>query len=426
MIINFSIKNYRSFRNTADLTMEANDMRGSSEIAIAQTLSCRNILPVAGIFGANASGKTNIIKALDFCLQAIRGVGPQEGVAFHELFSSFALDRNNEPVEFSLEILSAPKRREYEMTFAVQNGQVISENLNVMEKVNRNCIRRTVYRVENGKITFGNLAKKELDQLKTVLEYDRSTLLISRLARLVRYPIAKDFLAELDRIVLTGSYGIGIDHIKLIEDADLRHRVVNFVAAADTNILDISVKKADVPDEVKERLINDPNLPDTFKKEIEAGRLFVTRSTHKGYAPSNNVELDFSSCESNGTQKLFALGAMIIDVLDNGKVLILDELDSSLHPYLSAKIVETFQDKNINKNGAQLIFTSHEDYLMSKAVSLRTDEIYFVEKNKKEQSELYSLADFNIRNDAAIDRKYLDGRLGAVPVLASGGFDVYA
>ena len=129
----------------------------------------------------------------------------------------------------------------------------------------------------------------------------------------------------------------------------------------------------------------------------------------------NNWTMYFN--ESEGTMKLFNYSGVVIDALNNGNALILDEFDTRLHPMLTKKLVEMFNSPILNKNGAQLVFVTHDTNLRDNSL-LRRDQIYFTEKNKMQETVLYSLADFKgVRNDASYEKDYINGKYGAVPFL---------
>ena len=409
--------------------MEAEDF-SLHNTAIVDALSDRKILPVAAIFGANASGKTNILKGLSYFLQAVRGVNSDgnqlQSIIAHPLLSNFRLDGNDEPTEFEIELLSKDKKREYLYSFAVKGAKVYSESFSVTERLKTNRVTREIFSRRRQDIKYDRSISSGLGKLRKIIALGEDVLTITRLANLIKLPIAVNFLQELDLIrVDAGDSDINLEI--LYQDDTFRKKVSSFIKSADVGIQDIVVDKPSIPPEIKKQISEDPSVPIFIKHAIQNDDLLSVTSVHRSYNINHgSVALDFRNDESRGTNRLLGLAAQIVAALDSGGVLVLDEIDTSLHPYLAAKIVSTFQDKNTNPNNAQLIFTSHEDYLMSKAVNLRTDEIYLVDKNNEEQSTLISLAEYNVRNGAAINRQYIEGRLGAVPVFASGGFDVYA
>jgi hypothetical protein len=154
----------------------------------------------------------------------------------------------------------------------------------------------------------------------------------------------------------------------------------------------------------------------TEKSSQLKGKYIDVRSLHEVGGKSPPVELDFNQAESDGTKRLFALAGPILSALDKGALIVADELDCSMHPHLTRKLIELFQNPKMNDKGAQLIFTTHDTTLMDHTL-FRRDQIWFTEKNAHGATELFSLYDFKKkpRVNEAFERGYLAGRYGAVP-----------
>ena len=208
-----------------------------------------------------------------------------------------------------------------------------------------------------------------------------------------------------------------------IENPDKRQRILNLLQAADLGIRDISIKDFDpdfFPDDMS------PELKANFMEEMKKDNRYFfsdTITTHDKYNENfekvGSISLSMEQDESHGTQKFFYLSGPILNALQNGLALVIDELDSRLHTNLIIKIISLFNDPQINTRNAQLIFNSHDTRVLS-IKKFRRDQIWFIEKNRYGASKLYSLADFNsneIRKNAVYEDKYLEGRFGAVPYL---------
>jgi len=143
---------------------------------------------------------------------------------------------------------------------------------------------------------------------------------------------------------------------------------------------------------------------------------------HNGFDKDGNLlykeSFDLERHESEGTQKLFALAGILFDTLNKGSVLFIDEFDASLHPLMSHAIVELFNSSQTNPNNAQLIFMTHDTNLLSNKL-FRRDQIWFTEKNKYGATDLYSLAEYKVRNDASFEKDYIQGRYGAIPYIGN-------
>lgn len=204
-----------------------------------------------------------------------------------------------------------------------------------------------------------------------------------------------------------------INHIKSIDN---KEKILEIINAADSSITDIKINK---------EITNEKNLPnfpesmppevkDYFKKEL------MKEKTKINFLHSGNIELDFGF-ESDGTRRSFALAGYWIDVLENGGVLIVDELDNSLHPLMVLFLINLIHNPKINKKNAQLIFATHDTSLLDNEI-FRRDQIWFVEKDKNNATQLYPLLDFSPRKHEAIGRGYLQGRYGALPYIGEWRF----
>jgi len=210
-----------------------------------------------------------------------------------------------------------------------------------------------------------------------------------------------------------------------MEDTDFKNKIVDLVKTADIDIADINIEEDDVPLEIIEKL----PMPEGMKKEIinDGGLKSISINTkHKKYDNNGDIigevifELDKE--ESKGTRKFFAISAPIIDTLQHGKVLIIDELDASLHPILTQHLIQLFHDKEINKKNAQLIFATHDTNLL-KPYIFRRDQIWLTEKDKYGSTDLYSLAQFKgVRAKEDFERQYIQGKYGAIPYLGKFEF----
>ena len=211
-------------------------------------------------------------------------------------------------------------------------------------------------------------------------------------------------------------------------DEKLRSKVAEFIKNADIDINEIEVVRS--PFSIDELPAGIPEEVKALMKSTNAGQPnYNYRITSKpsmyddrGSRLDSNYEFNFSEQESLGTQKILALATILIDALNNGETILFDELGSSLHPFLTRKIVELFQSPKTNKNTAQLIFTSHETFLLSKsgannALDLRRDQIWFADKGADKSSILRCLSEYKTKKEYELSKRYLEGRFGAVPVL---------
>ncbi|MCK5100346.1 MAG: ATP-binding protein [Desulfobacteraceae bacterium] len=227
-------------------------------------------------------------------------------------------------------------------------------------------------------------------------------------------------LQDISAIANDNFYGITAD---LMSKEGMKEQIIKAFCLADICIEGIILKEKPVD-------INDfPKFirADLEKKDLDKLHTLSVKSQHKKYNKDKEeigIEvLDFDREESDGSKKFFALIGPVLDSLKHGLVLVIDEIDARLHPSLCDLLIGLFNSKTTNKNHAQLIFATHNTLIMNRRM-LRRDQIYFVEKDKYGESELYSLLDYKkVRSDASYDKDYLLGKYGAVPYL--GNFESF-
>lgn len=420
MLLQFNFSNHKSFREEASLDLTATGIGEYSNHIFV--IGNEKILPVTAIYGANASGKSNLIDAFIYM--------------HYYVFSSFGFDADKSddkrgfvpPPSFSFDKDSKNKESTYEVYFidkkVIEDKEVITtynygftvnekgvaeEWLNTKAKTAKE-FKTVFYRNENeGSPDLSGIPKKQRDNITVSL--GKRTLILSLGARLkvaelekVYYWFAKN---ETD---FSYSLGILVSENKLprgfADDKNVQKEVVKFLSTFDTDIIDFEVNKV-----TKGQEGEDAFFVETVHNSIDSDDFFKIPLHH----------------ESSGTLRMFSLYQCIKDTLKRGAVLVLDELNASLHPVMLANIIKTFTDKETNPNGAQLIFTTHDATQLDSS-SLRRDEIWFTEKVNS-QSQLYSLADFEdeggnkIRKDENYRKNYLVGKYGAIPHLKQINFE---
>jgi AAA15 family ATPase/GTPase len=415
MIIEFSVSNFRSIRDEARLSFVATTDKELAASNLIETglLAAPRITRSAVIYGANASGKSNLILALldlkSLVTSSFTGMKPGQPFGFQP---------------FKLELASVIKPTELEVTF-VLNGvrhqygcafnaeRIIEEWLHVYvnPKPQAWFYRKFDVDANEDKYVYSNHLKgdKEVWQkatrpnalfLSTAAQHNSEQLL----------PIYRWFSEKL--VVLPmGSSFTPDQTVNCLQNESLRNKVIGLITAADVGINDVSlVRRLGVQQSFK--LNKDGTIESTREDREVMMPLFTHRSGDRAVA----FELEQ---ESQGTQRFFNLIGPIIDVLQNGKTLIVDELDSSLHPLLVRRIIEMFHNPELNTQGAQLLFTTHDTSLLDVSNLLRRDQIWLTEKSTNHATVLAPLTEFSPRKGEALERGYLMGRYGAVPMLDS-------
>ena len=400
MLLQFKFKNFKSFKEETILNMEATSIKDHNNSLIE--INNIKTLPVAGIYGANASGKSNLFEAFNF-MQIYLSAKAND---FIKSKIGFIFDDNTykEATEFEVCLYLKELDKEIRYGFSVFDNKFLEEWLytkafsktpNIKEK----CV---FYRNADNKIESDikdyNI-KKEIEFVASVTTSNELMLTNIGKRNIIEYSKVYYYLL-MDSKFINYSYIIdeNIYRNQLLLKFLYEHKNnINILSKA-LNKIDNAIKRI----EIKKK--NNENL------EI----YYYVDSIHLN---SNNEEVAFPfEKESCGTKKYFGLILYIIDAMETGKPIFVDELDSKLHPLLLRYIVRQFHDKDVNKNGGQLIFSAHNIICLN-SKDLRRDEIWFVEK-KNQVSELYSLYDFRdsgARNDLEFGKNYLSGRFGAIP-----------
>ncbi|MCD4692182.1 MAG: ATP-binding protein [Calditrichales bacterium] len=443
MLIRYSIENFLCFNKRTELSM----IPGKSRLLKTHRVKGRNtkdigVLKSALIYGANASGKSCLIKSMNFAKNFIlRGVKVGNDIPIRKFKLSEKSKSKPSRFEFEFKI----KGFNYAYGFLLDYDKVIEEWLFQITKVSDKAIfERTTSQDEKVNISFPGIffkSKKEEQFLEFIALGTRpNTLFITEcyernVSSNVRQidPIINtiNWFNNTLTIIFPNSKFQGLE-FEFEKSSKLAKDFKTFMKIFDTGIDDIELKPVDfakvkdIPDEIKNDLmsglkkssktmVSDPIHNVTyalFKDENNKVKTFCLTSKHK-MIDSNSYEYFEINEESDGTQRLIDLIPAIIDLFKGNKVFVIDELDRSLHPNLSNSILD-ISLSSTNDVLSQLIVTTHESSLLN-LKKVRKDEIWFIEKNKNGEATLYSLEEFKPRFDKEIRKNYLLGRFGAIP-----------
>ena len=404
MILEFSVANFLSFKDKVTFSMFANATNGLDNNYIIS--NDRRILKTNAIYGANASGKTNLFKILTIVISMLRSSNIVNINAKLPIVP-FKFDKKtiNKPSEFEIKFIVDDVR--YVYGFIADTNKIHEEYLyyypngretKIFDRTNTNdySFQQKDEKLLND-IAVKNAPNKFFIATATNWNYEKTRIPYKFLSAAIN---TFNNLGGLRDIALS-------EYLK--NSKELKDFALEFLKKADFNIEDYKVLETDVPDDVLAA------IPDFIKVGMnmkEKPKVFTAFFKHKG----SDVELSYEE-ESMGTQIIFCFIPFIMDALNNKRVVVVDELDKSLHPYLVEMIVQMFNDPDINKNGAQLIFNTHDTNLLKLNI-LRRDQIWFTEKDDKNGiSDLYPLSDFSVRKTENVERGYMLGRYGAVPFI---------
>jgi AAA15 family ATPase/GTPase len=422
MIIEFTVKNFRSFKDEATLSLEAAPLR-SGEVDTIKT-DVATLLPAVGVFGPNASGKSTLIKALSFMQGAVQNTDLSSPTTKNELLKPFLLDKNSskKPSFFQIVLWDKESDSEYRYGFEINSKNVVSEWLDVSAKESSQRRRRAIFRREGQDFTFHRSMSKEFRPRAAQVNPEGLALatfafLNSELAKRI-----VSIMSEPNIVIFDGATDLNFRRAleRCRSDATFKNKVLSFVQQAGLGVQDLTIDEEEMPKEILKYFSS------SFKKQLKQGgheldTILTISTVHKmrGRSPKEQdsmVTFSLQRDESLGTQRFIVLAALVLESLEKGAVFVLDELGASLHPFLTGAIVNLFQDHKTNKKNAQLIFCSHETYLLSKRTEMRRDQVWFTDINFYEESSLHSLVEYKTRNDFEVAKNYLEGRFDALPV----------
>lgn len=410
MLLSFRVKNYRSFAEEVGIDLRASAIKEHADTVITHGIV--SALPVLSVYGANASGKSNLFKAMQAMQKRVKGVlsdSPtmDSQVATYIVPYMFDEDASTAPTTFEIEVRI--ENDEFRYGFACTKTRVVSEWL--FSK----CIGKTrlakekclFYReneeletpdipktyVEKINYCFSNIGKNDL--LLTELKTSSIALFKELHLQIANYIFVIDCSDNAVDRVLTAVIG---EHLN---DEELRQKAEHLLQIVDPAIKGITV---------------------CVSKDSDMNDVYTVYTDHE-MADHTIFSVNLEN-ESSGTKKFLSIITWVILCLGSGTMLFIDELDIKLHPLLLRHIIELFTNRETNPLGAQLVFSSH-NLICLDCSDLRRDEIWFVEKNGQ-KSELYSLADVksnntSIRSDLDFGKHYLSGRFGAIPFQNDGG-----
>ncbi|MCK9498112.1 MAG: ATP-binding protein [Bacteroidales bacterium] len=418
MLLEFSVGNYLSFRERKTLNLVASSISDYKETNTI-TSERHTLLKGAIIYGANASGKSNFIRAMSTMRRIVMS-------SFHQTSTKtlgikpFLLSTETEKSPSSFEVLFEILGTRYRYGFEVTDKAVVGEWLYEAKK----NVEKFLFLREGDGIEVAP-SYKEAENLESKT---RDNALFLSVIDQFNGVIAKRIMNWFNKFITIS----GLTHenyemvtFKMLDEEKTAKTLGNFYDQLDLGFDGLSIEKEKFnlkrfPEDIPEALVK------LMVKDLEGAFRFKIKTLHKKYNKNNknigDVEFDMRSQESAGTNKVFNISGPIFDVLQDGGVLVIDELDSSLHPLLTLAITKLFNSEKDNSKNAQLIFTTHDTNLFSYG-NYRRDQIYFVEKDEYGVSDLYSLVEYReengakVRKDRSFESDYIQGRYGAIPYI---------
>ncbi|MEH2350879.1 MAG: ATP-binding protein [Nostoc sp.] len=420
MLIEFSVGNYRSFKEqvtfsmvVAKLVAEDKKLDENNVFEIDDDLK---LLKSAAIYGANASGKSNLATALAFMRWFMINSSKETQSTEKIGVERFKLSTETEEKPSFFEIVFLMNGKRYRYGFEATLDKVVSEWLFYVPKSKETKL----FERKLDKISVSKTYKADGIQQKT-----RHNALFLSVSAQFNVQIAEKILDCLTNKVkiISGLDDSGYQGytVNCLMNNTNKDEIIQLIKKLDLGFGDVKVEESEVT--VDSFLIEFPDEIKNFILKNAGGKVISIQTMHRKFDEKGNImstkELfNLNNQESEGTQKVFSLAGPLVDTLKNGQVLIIDEFDARIHPLISRAIVELFNSNETNPNNAQLIFMTHDTNLLNNKL-FRRDQIWFTEKNRYGATDLYSLAEYNISNDASFENDYIQGRYGAIPYIGN-------
>jgi AAA15 family ATPase/GTPase len=418
MIEEFSFGNFWSFKDIQTLNMTAAKIKSKNPLLDTNNVFSVNkdvnLIKSKAIYGANSSGKSNVIKALVTFIRIIKDSVKEEKAL--SLIDSFQLSTETENKPTFFQLTFRIKKIKYRYGFEADDKSIKSEWLfsTPLKREQPLFIRENGELIEINQTHFeeGVMYQKLFDNSDEQI-FTETSLFLTHLASTGFGKISKQIVKTISTISIIsglghrGMYGIAGDSLN---DSVKKKFILDFLKNAD-----IGIDELESIEITNENLHE--NLEDEVKEDLKKGKIVISsrRKYNEDLKENGKSNFSFGMQESEGTKKMFELSPFIFKSLKEGTPLFIDEFDSRFHPLLTKKIVELYNSVD-NKN-AQLVFTTHDTNLLSSDL-LRRDQIDFVEKDKYGASHLYTLVEIKgIRNDSSFEKDYIQGKYGAIPFL---------
>ena len=417
MLIQFNFKNFKSFRDEVSLDLTATKIT-EHENHVAEVANDK-LLKVAAIYGANASGKSNVYDAFEYMTYYVDEsfkFGDEEerrrktGDSYLKV-TPFLFDENSCDEETTFEVFyvdnSEDTGKTYQYGFSLKKDEVVEEWLYSKAKTARNKYRTIFYRKKGEELEMNGFSKNHVENIKASLNKESLIVSLGSKLRIAKLKKVRDWFLS-NEIVNFGDPAENFFLSRVLPEGfvdrkEVQDNIVEYFASFDEAIQDFNIEE----------------LPQEDEKDNS--KSYKIDALHKIGDSGKMVSIPLKQ-ESSGTLKMFALYPSLKEVLDQGSTLFIDELNARLHPLLVRNIILTFLSPEINTRNAQLVFTTHDIWQFSNEL-LRRDEIWMVNKNQDGVSELYSLVEFKdeegnkVRRDEALAKNYLTGNYGAIPAL---------
>jgi len=412
MVLEIKISNFYSIKDEVVLDMRAANIKSKNARALGNNIFQYNdtdILKTVAIYGANASGKSNIIKAIRFCgMMILNSTNHNENAVFNYHKFKFA-NYKRKPSNFFINFVV--DEIEYEYSFSLMQNKILTESLYYYPKGQIKRRAKKIFtrdekagKTKKEKYSFGTEIKRPLDVAENTSD---KTLYLSRASQMDR-DIAKELFRYFNNSFILGYLGYNVQQVENLFKT-YKNQLLKALQIADSDIINITVKKIKMPGKNLNVSLKGDTLENVSIEDVIQEKLQI--KTYHKTDPAKSFDL--LTEESDGTKKLFVIMLSILDVIANNKTLLVDEIGESLHTDIIEYIFNLFRASN----KAQIICTTHNTRFLD-LTKFRKDQIYFVNKKDDGSSDLYSLYDYSdFRDHMDLEKAYLQGRFDAVPFI---------
>jgi len=438
MIIDFSVENFKSIKEEQTFSMAAVNLRNEHPEHVFSYDKNISLVKTAAIYGANASGKSNLLEALLALRNFIVDSTDLKLDARILYYRPYKLDKNysRRSSNFEIEFIGNDKIR-YKYNISFNEKEVEKEKLVFYPRTQEALLFE---RKIGENITFGSQLKGRKKDIENQLL--PNNLFLSKAANSNHEQLGNIYKYFLYNLNFNTGFILAREpcqsttmQLARQDNPEFKNKLIDFLIACDTGILSVGIRKNDRDNEFS-YMLNDiidniskseEHTGDDIKSKLWKPFSFKPVTYHTLFEDKKETgEAEFELYEeSDGTLKMYALAGKLIPVLENGLTLIVDELDTSLHPHLSEYLIELFNSPEKNPNNAQLVFTTHDTSLLNSKL-FRRDQVWFAKRNSYGATEFISLDEFDkdeVRKNVPFEKWYLSGRFGAIPKINKNLFE---
>ena len=420
MLLRFAVENHRSIRERQELSFAASPLKDRADGLIScNAVKSRAVVPAAVVYGANASGKTNMVNAVETMTRLvlwshIKG-GPGSGVPRHQ----FMLDPDYSEKPSSFEIDFVLEGVRYHYGFEATGKRFTSEWLYESPRAHS----KKLFERQDQKFDFGRVLK---GQNQSISRLTRQNSLFLSAAAQNDHGLLTRIYKYFQNLIFTGTHSDPHGEMSTLfeneeidlENGEIDHRVIDFLNSIDTGVCGYQRRLTLVSEragQILQEIVDEGHTRFSVPPEFATDDTRKTEELELAHHGKDGKKVYFPlGFESSGTRRMLVILGKVFKAIDEGAPVFVDELDLSLHTAASEAVLRLFCSRELNRNGAQIVATTHDTNLM-KSDFLRRDQLWFAEKGKDGSTEIYPLTDFRTRKDDNIELGYRQGRYGAVP-----------